>query len=187
MIVILLLDTLAILLGALGAIIALKGETWRPVSPDSGGRLTRTGWLAAMILLAALVAEVSARWAHHHKIYEQRVAEIERENSLFWAARTNICWVVVENMGARWRFDTAVFAEGRSFFEAVLEAQGHNPSAQSTIEQYGLARTEAWISHLQQSMEEGELEPGDDCDKEFPEQKKYVHKDPPTFLSGDAY
>lgn len=62
-------------------------------------------------------------------------------------ARTNIRWVF-EDKGAKQTYEDAL-KSGLSKYRAVLGAQGHNPSAQSSIAAYGEARTEAYIDSLE--------------------------------------
>lgn len=182
------LDTLAIVCGCVGGIAALRGTTWD--ESKSGGiwrKLTLTGKLAAAALLLAFATEAGSRWVYQYLLHADRVAAIERENQLYWAARENICWVVVENPGARQTYDKARKADGRSSYEAVLAAQGHSSSAQLTIEQYGLARTEVWISYLQEQIDLKVLKPGTDCSARFPRKRQYVHTESPSFWGLAVY
>lgn len=182
------LDTLAIVCGCVGGIAALRGTTWDNQKPGGVWRkLTVTGKLAAAALLLAFVCEAGSRWVYQYLLYADRIAAIDRENSVFWAARENICWVVVENPGARSTHDLARINDGRSPYEAVLAAQGHNHFAQLTIEQYGLDRTEAWISFLQKHLDERTLDAGTDCSSEFPERQQTAFVEKPSFWGLSVY
>jgi hypothetical protein len=61
-------------------------------------------------------------------------------------ARNNIAWVF-EDAGAKQTYETAV-SRGLSRYQAVLAAQGHNPSAQETVAAVGEAQTDELIKSL---------------------------------------
>lgn len=66
---------------------------------------------------------------------------------LFDEARTNIAWVILEDREAKKRYDDAR-SDGKTKYEAVLEAQGHNERAQETIRRFGEERTTGYIGAL---------------------------------------
>jgi len=68
-------------------------------------------------------------------------------SSVFDEARTNIAWVILEDRGAKERYDKARDSK-KSKYESVLEAQDHNPHAQEVIRRFGEARTEGYIGAL---------------------------------------
>ena len=78
------------------------------------------------------------------------------EDRWYRYSRENICWVVLGNSGARANYLDRRSRLGRSAYEAILEAQDHNPSTKETIRQYGLERTERFAAELERKIKSGE-------------------------------
>ncbi len=152
-------------LAAILTYISLFEKVRQGVEDRKPGARTVYGWIAvAAILLLGVFGVIkdyqqSIKEAQavelQKKSEEQAVAaraESERQAKLaedqeYATARKNIHWVIIDDGGARGRYNDEI-RKGRSPWEAARIAQNHNESAKKTIEDYGSVRTNRYIREL---------------------------------------
>ena len=149
-------------------VIAIAGETakegarWRSVKLHH--RITCRGWIA-IGCLAALLLTSSATTL---------VSVLQKSNAEWIAYRgamKNVCWVIVEDVGAKKRYDYFRSNKppypkgGKTPFEAVKIAQEHNTSVVALIDNFGQERTNIFIHELETLLEEKRIYMKQKCDE----------------------
>ncbi|MDF1736631.1 MAG: hypothetical protein P1U37_15170 [Minwuia sp.] len=151
------LKAIEILLTFVAGFIAVGGETYRKAEGNWYRRITGRGWLAIGCLSLMLVSNGLSLRAG--------VAAQDAKNRALRVFRENVCWVVVADGGARAGYDHArsnaspYLIGGKSGFEAVKQAQGHNSSVVEQIDAVGVIETESVIERLQELLDNGSIQP----------------------------